>query len=76
MGLPEVTATEIAGALDALRVVPRLLMIFYMLSCWRIMGWFFELADPTAAQAAFASTIWGAGAAWFGLYVQSGRRGE
>jgi hypothetical protein len=30
--------------------------------------------DPTNAQAAFISTIVGAGAAWFGLYVGSGHK--
>jgi len=31
--------------------------------------WFMALEDPTNAQAAFISTIVGAGAAFFGLYV-------
>ena len=31
--------------------------------------WFMELPDPTNAQAMFISTIVGAGAAFFGLYV-------
>jgi len=31
-----------------------------------------ELPDPTNAQAGFVSVIVGAGAAWFGLYVNSG----
>jgi hypothetical protein len=31
--------------------------------------WFMALADPTNSQAAFISTIVGAGAAFFGLYV-------
>ena len=40
--------------------------------------WFMNLPDPTNAQAAFISTIVGAGAAWFGLYVgsSSGKKGK
>jgi hypothetical protein len=34
--------------------------------------WFMGLPVPNPAQAAFASAIIGAGAAWFGLYVNSG----
>jgi len=34
--------------------------------------WFMGLPNPGAAQAAFASAIISAGAAWFGLYVNSG----
>jgi len=33
--------------------------------------WFMDLEEPTNAQAGFVSTIVGAGAAWFGLYVSS-----
>lgn len=33
--------------------------------------WFMALEDPSNAQAGFISTIVGAGAAWFGLYVGS-----
>jgi len=34
--------------------------------------WFMSLPDPNNAQAGFVSVIVGAGAAWFGLYVNSG----
>ena len=36
------------------------------------MNWFMGLPDPNNAQAGFVSVIVGAGAAWFGLYVNSG----
>ena len=32
-----------------------------------------NLAEPNNAQAGFVSVIVGAGAAWFGLYVNGGR---
>ena len=38
---------------------------------WSI-AWFTGLELPTTQQVAFASTIWGGAAAWFGFYVQTG----
>jgi hypothetical protein len=32
-----------------------------------------DLADPNNAQAGFVSVVVGAGAAWFGLYVNGNR---
>ena len=32
-----------------------------------------NLTDPNNAQAGFVSVVVGAGAAWFGLYVNKGR---
>jgi hypothetical protein len=40
------------------------------------MVWFMSLSDPSMAQAGFVSTVVGAGAAWFGLYVGSGNRNK
>ena len=58
--------------LDQWRIVPRLLILSYMFAFFNATQWFMALPDPTNAQAGFVSTIVGAGAAWFGLYV-SGR---
>ena len=33
------------------------------------MQWFMALPEPNNAQAGFVSVVVGAGAAWFGLYV-------
>jgi len=63
-----------AGLLDTLRFIPRLLMISYGYVFWMSTQWFMDLPNPTNAQAAFISTIVGAGAAWFGLYVGSGHK--
>jgi len=62
--------------LDAWRIVPRLLVAMYGVMVWRIVEWFMTLPDPTAPQSAFVSTVVGAGAAWFGLYVNSGGNRE
>ena len=64
-----------AEKLDAWRIVPRLLILCYMVVFWRTCSWFmYDLADPTNAQAGFVSVIVGAGAAWFGLYVNGGKK--
>ena len=60
---------QTAGMLDKFRVIPRLIMIAYIYAFYSATTWFMSLADPTNAQAAFISTIVGAGAAFFGLYV-------
>lgn len=61
-----------ALVLDQLRVIPRALMAFYIVLTYQTSQWFFALSDPNTSQAAFASAVIGAGAAWFGLYVNSG----
>lgn len=54
------------------RIVPRALVLCYGAFCFDVGYWFMAMPDPTNAQSAFVSVIWGASAAWFGLYVQSG----
>lgn len=39
---------------------------------YRVVEWFMALPDPNMAQAGLVSVVTGAGAAWFGLYVNSG----
>lgn len=55
--------------LDKWRIIPRLLMLFYMIVFYQTVHWFMALEDPTMSQAGFLTAIIGAGAAWFGLYV-------
>jgi hypothetical protein len=57
--------------LDRWRIIPRLLILTYMAVFWNVTNWFMGLPDPNNAQAGFVSVIVGAGAAWFGLYVNS-----
>jgi hypothetical protein len=54
------------------RIFPRAFILFYFWLCWQTAGWFMLLVDPGTAQAVFAGSIISAGAAWFGLYVNSG----
>ena len=63
---------EIPEMLDNWRVIPRLLIFLYAVVFYQTMTWFMGLPDPNNAQAGFVSVIVGAGAAWFGLYVNSG----
>lgn len=65
---------KISQTLNELRIIPRALMAFYIWLTWSTSQWFFALQDPNTSQAAFASAVIGAGAAWFGLYVNSGNR--
>ena len=57
--------------LNKWRVIPRLLILMYMIVFLQTTNWFMGLSDPNNAQAGFVSAIVGAGAAWFGLYVNS-----
>jgi len=63
-----------SSAVDKWRIVPRLLMILYGIAFYKCIIWFMAIPEPSIAQAGFVSTIVGAGAAWFGLYVGSGNR--
>ena len=59
--------------LDSWRIVPRLLILSYMVVFYQTCNWFMNLSDPNNAQAGFVSVVVGAGAAWFGLYVNGGK---
>ena len=62
-----------AEKLDAWRIVPRMLILSYMVVFYQTCNWFMDLAEPNNAQAGFVSVVVGAGAAWFGLYVNGNR---
>jgi hypothetical protein len=60
---------ELPQFLSNWRTVPRLMMVLYGLVFYETMTWFMSLTEPNNAQAGFVSVVVGAGAAWFGLYV-------
>ena len=60
---------ELPQFLSNWRTVPRLMMILYGMVFYNTMQWFMALEAPNNAQAGFVSVVVGAGAAWFGLYV-------
>ena len=53
------------------RLFPRAFISMYIYLLWKVVTWFMALEAPTMEQAGLVSVIVGAGAAWFGLYVNS-----
>ena len=60
---------ELPQFLSNWRTVPRIMMVLYGLVFYNTMQWFMALDAPNNAQAGFVSVVVGAGAAWFGIYV-------
>ena len=63
-----------AEAFDAWRPFPRLFICAYFYLLYASFEWFTALDNPTTQQAGLISLVIGAGAAWFGLYVNSGNK--
>jgi hypothetical protein len=61
-----------AAAFDSWRVFPRIFISMYIYLLYKTVTWFMALPNPTLEQAGLISVVTGAGAAWFGLYVNSG----
>tara|TARA_R110000796_G_scaffold34476_1_gene89036 strand:- start:358 stop:588 length:231 start_codon:yes stop_codon:yes gene_type:complete len=55
--------------LDRWRIWPRLIITLYGIAFYRTTDWFMSLPDPSNAQAGFVSVIVGAGAGFYGIYV-------
>ena len=53
------------------RLFPRAFISMYIYLLYDVTQWFMALPDPNTQQAGLVSVIVGAGAAWFGLYVNS-----
>jgi hypothetical protein len=53
------------------RLFPRAFISMYIYLLYRVVEWFMALPDPNMNQAGLVSVVVGAGAAWFGLYVNS-----
>jgi len=60
---------DLAKAVDAWRIFPRLFLSVYIFLLYKVTIWFMGLDDPTMAQSGLVSIVVGAGAAWFGLYA-------
>ena len=59
---------------DRLRIFPRIFISIYIYMFYEVVQWFMAMPDPTIAQSGLVSVITGVGAAWFGLYVNSGSK--
>ena len=60
---------------DKLRIFPRVFISVYIYMFYNVANWFMTLPEPNNAQAGLVSVVVGAGAAWFGLYVNSTGKG-
>ena len=65
---------DLAKAIDAWRIFPRLFILSYMYILIKVVHWFMALSAPTMEQAGLVSIVVGASAAWFGLYTNSGSK--
>lgn len=61
----------LARAVDSWRIFPRVFITVYIYLLYEVVMWFMSLETPNMEQAGLVSVIVGAGAAWFGLYVNS-----
>ena len=66
---------DLAYAIDQWRIFPRVFISVYIYMFYNVAEWFMQLPEPNNAQAGLVSVVVGAGAAWFGLYVNSTGKG-
>ena len=62
---------HLARAVDAWRIWPRAFLSVYIFLIYFVVMWFLDLPEPSMEQSGLISILVGAGAAWFGLYVNS-----
>ena len=55
--------------LDKWRIWPRMIITLYGYAFYQTTNWFMNLDNPSNAQAGFVSVIVGAGAGFYGIYV-------
>ena len=60
---------DLAKAVDAWRIFPRLFLSVYIFLLYKVTIWFMSIPTPTLEQSGLVSIVVGAGAAWFGLYT-------
>ena len=63
-----------AEVIDALRVVPRTIIVCYGFFVWYVINWFLVIPNPTTGQTALVTTVAGSIPVVIGLYQNSGRR--
>jgi hypothetical protein len=62
--------------LDSWRIWPRMIITLYGIAFYETTTWFMSLEDPSNAQAGFVSVIVGAGAGFYGIYVNGKSGGD
>ena len=65
---------DLAKAIDSWRIFPRIFILTYIYLLVEVVQWFMALSKPSMEQAGLVSIVVGAGAAWFGLYTNSGSK--
>ena len=68
------TLLEIAELIDAWRIVPRSILVFYGYLVWYVANWFMVIPNPGTGQTAFTVSIAGSIPVVIALYQNSGRR--
>ena len=66
----------VAQDVDSWRIFPRVFLSVYVYLLYYTTFWFMDLSDPTFEQSGLISIVVGAGAAWFGLYAGTHKKGE
>ena len=66
---PYAKLINMARAVDAWRIFPRLFLTVYIVLLYKCVIWYMNLGAPTMEQSGLISIVVGAGAAWFGLYT-------
>ena len=65
---------HLADKINQWRIAPRLMVLLYGIVFYQTIHWFMALPEPNGPQSAFIASIIGAGAAFFGFYVNSGAK--
>ena len=63
---------QVAYLIDLYRIVPRMVMLVYGISSWRVAEWFMRIPEPGAAQGAFVSVVAGIAPLLFQFYAANG----
>ena len=67
---------NLAHAVDQWRIFPRVFISTYIYLLYKVVTWYMALPSPTMEQSGLVSIVVGAGAAWFGLYTGSSKKGK
>ena len=67
---------DLAHAVDQWRIFPRIFITTYIYLLYKVVTWYMALPSPTMEQSGLVSIVVGAGAAWFGLYTGSSKKGK
>ena len=51
------------------KIIPRVMMVMFSISAWRVVEWFMTLPNPTPSQAGLVSVVTGAATGCFAIWV-------